>query len=77
VPVISPWRGSHSRHKSTQGGKEELRILVATGRFSEDSPEHKGLANYHGSKIHLPSARSLWPNPIRLAWYRKHKFQRT
>ena len=56
---------------------DDYRVLVATGRFSEDSPEHKGLSDYLGSKIHLPSDRALWPNPIHLAWHRKHKFQGT
>ena len=56
---------------------DDYRVLVATGRFIEDSPEHKGLSEFHGSKIHLPSDRALWPNPIHLAWHRKHKFQGT
>jgi putative restriction endonuclease len=54
---------------------DDYRVLVATGRFSESSPEHKGLTDYHGSKIHLPNDQALWPNPIHMAWHRKHKFQ--
>ena len=54
---------------------DDYRVLVAIGRFTEDSPEHKGLSDYHGSKIHLPNDPVLWPNPIHIAWHRKYKFQ--
>jgi putative restriction endonuclease len=56
---------------------DDYRVLVATCHFSEDSPEHKGLSDYHGAKIHLPSDPALWPNPIHLAWHRKNRFEGT
>src|SRR6266702_2049603 len=30
---------------------DDYRVLVAIGHFTEDSPEHEGLADYHGAKI--------------------------
>jgi putative restriction endonuclease len=53
----------------------DYRVLVATGRFAEDSPDQKGLRQYHGARIRLPSDAELWPNPIHLAWHQKHRFQ--
>jgi hypothetical protein len=50
-------------------------VIVAVGRFAEDSPDQKPLAAYHGQKVHLPGDPALVPNPIHLAWHRKHKFQ--
>jgi len=54
---------------------DDYTVIVAVGRFSEESPDQKGLRTYHGRKIRLPSDPSLWPNPIHLAWHRKNKFQ--
>jgi putative restriction endonuclease len=54
---------------------DDYRVIVAEGRFAEDSPEQKPLSSYHGKKIHLPSDPALWPNPVHLAWHRKNKFQ--
>lgn len=54
---------------------DDYSIIIAVGRFSEDSPDHKSLRDYHGQKIRLPSDHSFWPNPIHLAWHRKNKFQ--
>src|SRR5260370_1986921 len=38
-------------------------VIVAVGRFSEDSPDHKSLRDYHGQKVCLPSDNRLWPKP--------------
>jgi putative restriction endonuclease len=55
---------------------DDYSVIVAVGRFSEDSPDHKSLRDYHGEKIHLPSDDRLWPSPIHLAWHRANIFQR-
>lgn len=54
---------------------EQYRVIVATDRFAEDSPDQKGLRQYHGERIRLPNDPELWPNPVHLAWHRKHRFQ--
>lgn len=54
---------------------DDYTVIVAAGRFAEDSPDQKPLAAYHGQKVHLPGDPALVPNPIHLAWHRKHKFQ--
>ena len=54
----------------------DYRVIVATDRFAEDSPDQKGLRQYHGEKIRLPGDVDLWPSPIHLAWHQKHRFQR-
>jgi putative restriction endonuclease len=54
---------------------DDYQVIVAVGRFAEDNPDQKGLLEYHGKKIHLPSNPALWPNPVNLAWHRKHRFQ--
>jgi putative restriction endonuclease len=54
---------------------DEYTVLVAAGRFSEDSPNQMPLSDFHGRQLFLPAERSLWPHPIHLRWHRKHKFQ--
>jgi putative restriction endonuclease len=54
---------------------DDYRVIVATGQFAEDSPDQKGLRQYHGERIRLPSDPELWPNLIHIAWHRKHRFQ--
>jgi putative restriction endonuclease len=54
---------------------EDCKVLVATGRFSEESPDQKALSAYDGQAILLPVDESLRPSPAFLAWHRKHKFQ--
>jgi putative restriction endonuclease len=54
---------------------DDYRVLVAAGRFAEDSPDQKALAAYQGQKIHLPGDERCWPDPARIAWHRKHRFQ--
>ncbi len=49
-------------------------VKVASGRFSEDSPDQESLANYHGRKIRLPSAAASYPDPAFLDWHRREKF---
>jgi putative restriction endonuclease len=53
---------------------DDYRVIVAVGRFAEDSRDQKPLLTYHGQKIVLPSESALWPNPIHIAWHRKHRF---
>jgi putative restriction endonuclease len=55
---------------------DDYRVMVAEGRFAEDCPDQRPLSDYHGQKIHLPGDTTLWPNPIHIAWHRKHMFQR-
>ena len=52
-------------------------VLVAGGKFSEDSPDQKALREYQGLRIHLPSNSALWPDPAHLAWHRRKKYQGT
>jgi putative restriction endonuclease len=54
---------------------DDFKVIVAIDRFSENSPDQKGLIDYHGKKIHLPNDSSLWPNPIHIGWHRKHRFK--
>jgi len=55
---------------------DDYTVLVASDRFSEDSPHQTPLSAFHGKKLHfLPANRSLWPGANHLAWHRKHKFQ--
>ena len=54
---------------------DDYLVIVAVGRFAEDSRDQKSLLSYHGQHIHLPSNRALWPNPVHIAWHRKHRFQ--
>jgi putative restriction endonuclease len=54
---------------------DDYKVIVAEGRFTEDSPDQKALRDYHGGQIRLPGDRALWPNPVCTAWHRKKKFQ--
>jgi putative restriction endonuclease len=54
--------------------EDDNRIIVATGKFTEDSPDQKGLMQYGGQLIRLPKNPDFWPSPIHLAWHRKKKF---
>ncbi len=54
---------------------DDYLVIVAVGRFAEDSRDQKPLLSYHGQRIQLPSDRALWPNPVNIAWHRKHRFQ--
>ncbi len=54
---------------------DDYTVIVAVGRFSEDSPNQVSLNGFHGKRLFLPEERALWPNPIHMAWHRKHKFQ--
>jgi putative restriction endonuclease len=54
---------------------DDYTVIVAAGKFSEDSPDQKPLGAYQGLRIHLPGDSAYWPNPIHLAWHRKQKFQ--
>jgi putative restriction endonuclease len=54
---------------------DDYLVIVAVGRFAENSRDQKPLLAYHGQKIHLPSDQALWPKTVHLAWHRKHRFQ--
>jgi putative restriction endonuclease len=53
---------------------DDYRIIVAVGKFKEESPNGRSLMEYHDQKLRLPSDLSLWPNPLHLAWHRQNKF---
>jgi hypothetical protein len=38
-------------------------VIVAAGRFSEESPDQKALRDYHEQTILLPADPSIRPNP--------------
>lgn len=54
---------------------DDYRVLVALGRFVEDSPDQKSLSNYQGQKIRLPGEPKCWPDPLHIAWHRKRRFE--
>jgi putative restriction endonuclease len=53
---------------------EDYQVIVARTAFDEATRDQKSLRDFHGSKIALPSNTNLWPDPLHLAWHRKHKF---
>jgi putative restriction endonuclease len=53
---------------------DDYRVIVAIGAFKEQASEPAHLLErLHGTKIMLPGDRSLWPNPLHLAWHRSKK----
>jgi putative restriction endonuclease len=54
---------------------DDYRVVVAVGRFTEDSPDQKALMQYHGQPIRIPSDPRIQPDPIHIAWHRKNRFQ--
>ena len=54
---------------------DDYTVIVAVGQFVEQSPDQKGLRDYHGQKIRLPKDPALWPNLLHLVWHRKNRFQ--
>jgi putative restriction endonuclease len=53
---------------------DDYRVIVSFGDFAEAGPNQVGLlANYHGKQLVLPREKSLWPDPIHLAWHRRRK----
>lgn len=56
---------------------DDYRVMVAMGRFTENSGDQKPLAAYDGEKLRLPTDRAWWPSPVHVAWHRKHRFQGT
>lgn len=56
---------------------DDYKVVVASSRFVEHSPDQKALMDYHQQKIHLPIDPVLWPNPLCISWHRKNRFQGT
>ena len=54
---------------------DDYTVLVADGKFSEDSPDQTALRAYRGRRIHLPANPALWPDRAHLAWHRGRKYQ--
>jgi putative restriction endonuclease len=55
---------------------DDYRIIVAVGHFAEAGPNEESLlVSYHGRRLQLPEDKSLWPDPIHLAWHRKARFK--
>src|ERR1700677_2252202 len=54
---------------------DDYLVVVAVGQFLECSPDQKALLQYHGQKIRLPKDQAAWPNPVHIAWHRKHRFR--
>jgi putative restriction endonuclease len=54
---------------------DDYLVIVAVGRFAEESRDQKPLLTYHGQRIQLPGNQALWPNPVHVAWHRKNRFQ--
>ena len=56
---------------------DDYRVLVTVGHFAEAGPSHLDLLeSHHGRRLHLPKDKTLWPDPIHLAWHRKTRFRR-
>src|SRR5262249_41237258 len=53
----------------------DYRVIVASGKYAEESPDQKCLVQYHGQIIRLPNEQSVHPDPLFLAWHRKNRFQ--
>jgi putative restriction endonuclease len=53
---------------------DDYTVLVAQGRFVEDSPDQKALADYHGRALRLPSNPAQHPDPAHLEWHRRKRF---
>ena len=53
---------------------DDHRVIVAVGKFTEENPDGRRLADYHGQVLRLPADRDVWPSPLHLAWHRKSKF---
>ena len=56
---------------------DDYSVIVATGAFSESSPNQVSLAEMHGRKLLLPNDPGIWPSKNHLAWHRAHKFNRS
>jgi putative restriction endonuclease len=55
---------------------KKYKVVVATDRFVEDSPDKRGLRQYHRQDIRRPNDPELLPSQIHLAWHRrKHGFE--
>jgi putative restriction endonuclease len=54
---------------------DDYRVIVALGRFTEQSPDQKALTDYEGLKIRLPKDPKLWPDRVHVGWHRKNRFQ--
>lgn len=53
---------------------EDFTVLVARDHFTEESPDQRPLAGYHGQRIRLPVDPASYPDPTHLAWHRRKKF---
>jgi putative restriction endonuclease len=53
---------------------DDFTVRVARDQFTEDSPDQKPLADYHGQRIRLPSDPAYYPDLAHLAWHRSKKF---
>jgi putative restriction endonuclease len=55
---------------------DDYRIIVAIGHFAEAGPSQLDLLeSYQGRKVPLPEDKTLWPDPIHVAWHRKARFK--
>jgi putative restriction endonuclease len=56
---------------------DDYRVVVARDHFAEECPDGTPLAAYDGRSLRLPGDRALWPDPLHIAWHRRHRFQPT
>lgn len=54
---------------------DEYKVIVAVDAFSEESPHGKALGDHHGLQLRLPDDKSMWPDPVHIAWHRSNRFQ--
>jgi hypothetical protein len=51
-------------------------VIVAGGEFTESGPDSLRLSRYHDrTLLHLPSDSTARPDPVHLAWHRRHVFE--
>lgn len=58
------------------GLTDEYTVLVAENKFHEVGPELLRLAAYRDRQLFLPTDKTTWPDPVHIAWHRKHVFER-
>ena len=54
---------------------DDYKVIIAAGKFAEHCPDGRGLAEYHGAELRLPTDKSIWPDLLHIIWHRKNRFQ--
>jgi putative restriction endonuclease len=55
---------------------DDFKVVVACAGFTESGPDSMRLAQYHDRPLlHLPADSAVRPDPVHLAWHRRHVFE--